>query len=202
MPNSKRHPSQHDNDAPVSMLWPRTLKPSTYCSSNTAHSDKLIHGRIKNPLVGIPKYELFDQVETYAKEHSLQDIIPLLKKGALAAQSPESPEFIEELDQDDVQVLQEEKTHRWRHPRTLYMLIALNSVGAAIQGWDQTGSNGANLSFPQEFGIASSGPECEAAGTCNQNAWIIGLINSVPYMAIALFACWLSDPVNYYIGRR
>lgn len=109
----------------------------------------LTKSRIKNPLVGIPKAELFDQVETYARAHSLEDIIPLLKKGALAAQSPESPEQIEELDQSEVQVLQEEKTHRWRHPRTLYVLIALNSIGAAIQGWDQTGSNGANLSFPQ-----------------------------------------------------
>lgn len=158
--------------------------------------------RIKNPLVGIPKAELFDQVEAYAQEHSLQDISTLLKKGALAAQHPESPELIEEFDQSEVQVLQDEKTRRWHHPRTLYFLIALNSVGAAIQGWDQTGSNGANLSFPQEFGIADGGPECEAAGTCLKNSWIIGAINSVPYMAIALFACWLSDPVNHFIGRR
>lgn len=24
----------------------------------------------------------------------------------------------------------------------------------------------------------------------------------MPYMTIALFACWLSDPVNHYLGRR
>jgi hypothetical protein len=66
------------------------------------------------------------------------------------------------------------------------MLILLNSIGAAIQGWDQTGSNGANLSFPQEFNIADTGAFCEAAGTCENNSWIIGAINSAPYMAIAL----------------
>ena len=33
------------------------------------------------------------------------------------------------------------------------------------RGWDNTGANGANLSFPQEFGIAD-------------NTWLIGVINS------------------------
>lgn len=170
--------------------------------SHLSHLFILTSSRIKNPLVGIPKAELFDQVETYAKEHSLEDIVPLLKKGALAAQHPESLESIEELDPSELQVLQDEKSRRWHHPRTLYFLIALNSIGAAIQGWDQTGSNGANLSFPQEFGIADSGADCEAAETCLKHSWIIGAINSAPYMAIALFACWLSDPVNHFIGRR
>lgn len=55
-------------------------------------------------------------------------------------------------------------------------------------GWDQTGSNGANLSFPQAFGIADVGAVCEAAGTCERNSWIIGAINSVPYMTIAILS--------------
>jgi hypothetical protein len=54
------------------------------------------------------------------------------------------------------------------------------------------GSNGANLSFPQTFGIVDSGPGCktsaEAAATCDKNSWIVGLINSLPYITIA-FAC-------------
>ena len=109
-----------------------------------------------------------------------------LKKGALVAQSPNDFENISELNQEDIRVLREETTHRWRHPKTLYFLIILNSIGAAIQGWDQTGSNGANLSFPQEFHIADTGAACEAAGTCDTNSWIIGAINAAPYMAIAL----------------
>lgn len=111
--------------------------------------------------------------------------MPLLKKGALAAQSPEAIDDIG-LDAAEATALREETTHRWRHPRTLYLLVALNSIGAAIQGWDQTGSNGANLSFPQEFNIADTGASCEAAGTCEKNSWIIGAINAAPYMAIAL----------------
>jgi hypothetical protein len=67
----------------------------------------------------------------------------------------------------------------------LYFTIILNSIAAAIQGWDQTGSNGANLSFPQEFGIPETGDLCTAQGTCEKNQWIVGFINSCPYIAIA-----------------
>lgn len=125
-------------------------------------------------------------VEHYAQQNDLMDAVDYLKKGALVAQNPDHIEYIEELSSEDVRVLTEEKTHRWRHPRTLYALIILNSIGAAIQGWDQTGSNGANLSFPQEFNIADTGAECQAAGTCETNSWVIGAINSAPYMCIAL----------------
>ena len=91
--------------------------------------------RVKNPLVDIPKTELFKAVERYAEAHNLSEITPILKKGALAAQNPNYPETIQELDSEDVRALQEEKTHRWRHPKMLYFLIILNSIGAAIQGW-------------------------------------------------------------------
>jgi MFS family permease len=40
------------------------------------------------------------------------------------------------------------------------------------------------------------------AGTCEKNSWIVGLINSSPYIAIALFTAWLSDPINELLGRR
>lgn len=125
-------------------------------------------------------------VENYAQKYDLVHAMDLLKKGALVSQSPDNLESIEELTSEDRRVLTEEVTHRWRHPKLLYFIIALNSIGAAIQGWDQTGSNGANLSFPQEFDIADTGALCQSRGTCERNSWIIGAINSAPYMAIAL----------------
>ena len=68
-----------------------------------------------------------------------------------------------------------------------YFTIILNSIAAAIQGWDQTGSNGANLSFPIEFGIDSHPPQCRPhTNECSNHAWLIGFINSCPYIAIAL----------------
>ncbi|THX51176.1 MFS transporter [Aureobasidium pullulans] len=159
-------------------------------------------GEVKNPLAGLTKAEIFRNVETYAQKYELNDIVDLLKKGALVAQNPGHPEAIEELSARELESIQAEKTHRWRHPKTLYAMVALNSVGAAIQGWDQTGSNGANLSFPQEFGIADTGTVCESIGNCERNSWIVRAINAAPYMALCVIACWLSDPVNHYIGRR
>lgn len=158
--------------------------------------------RIRNPLVGVPKPQLLADVHSFAHEHGLQDVEPLLVKGALYAQSPALFEEIEELDEADRLAIREEVSNRFKLPRTLYLTIILNSVAAAIQGWDQTGSNGANLTFAQSFGIPDSGPQCEAAGTCQKNQWIIGFINSCPYIAIALFTAWISDPINNLLGRK
>lgn len=75
----------------------------------------------------------------------------------------------------------------------LYYTIFITSLGSAIQcvslipsyicrvsycrrGWDNTGANGANLSFPAEFGIAD-------------NTWLVGCINSA---CVALF------PLTHY----
>ncbi|KAJ8115719.1 hypothetical protein OPT61_g2697 [Boeremia exigua] len=157
---------------------------------------------IQNPLAVIPKDRLLGDVEQFAHRHDLIDALPYLSKGALVAQSPDTFDTIVELDDGERQALRDEKQYRWRHPKALYLTILLNSISAAIQGWDQTGSNGANLSFPQAFGIADVGAECAAAGTCERNSWIIGAINSTPYMTIAILAGWLSDPLNNLIGRR
>lgn len=122
------------------------------------------------------------------------DILPLLQKGALTAQSPREFESIPDLDEEDRAHLRMEREHRWHHPRILYFTIILNSIAAAIQGWDQTGSNGANLSFPVQFGIDPN--------LSDRNEWITGFVNSCPYVAIAFFAGWISDPINHLVGRR
>jgi MFS family permease len=62
---------------------------------------------------------------------------------------------------------------------------------------DQTGSNGANLSFPDALGIPTKdNPNAE------RNQWLQGLINAGPYIASAFFGCWCSDPLNNFFGRR
>ncbi|RMD42793.1 hypothetical protein DV735_g2371, partial [Chaetothyriales sp. CBS 134920] len=156
------------------------------------------------PFVGIPREQLLDDVSTYAQEQGLTDIEPLLKKGALVAQNPDQFENIPELTEDDRTALRNEVVHRWRHPRALYFTILLNSIAAAVQGWDQTGSNGANLGFPIYFGIPEAAvlDNGEVNVNAQRNQWIVGLVNSVPYIAIALFTAWISDPVNEWIGRR
>lgn len=72
-------------------------------------------------------------VERFAKEREMTDISGLLKKGALVAQDPASFETIKELDEDEKTALRREITHKWSHPRVLYLTIALCSIGAAVQ---------------------------------------------------------------------
>ncbi|KAH6683384.1 putative polyol transporter 5 [Halenospora varia] len=161
-----------------------------------------VTGEIKNPLIGIPKHQLLQDVDEFATQYGLQDIKPYLIKGALVAQSPGHIDNITELDEEDRRVLREEVTRKWKHPRILYVTIVLNSVAAAIQGWDQTGANGANLTFSQILGIPDSAPYCTTEAECNKNQWLVGFVNSCPYIAICVFAAWISDPVNHYLGRR
>lgn len=134
----------------------------------------------------------------FAQETGMTSEIDLLKKGALVAQSPGEYENIAELDEDERAALRIEVTKKWNHPWKLYMTVIVCSLGAAVQGWDQTGTNGANLSFPDAFGLDT--PEGEPG--YESDFWIIGLVNSGPYIGSALFGCWISDPMNFYFGRR
>ncbi|KAH8906564.1 hypothetical protein BR93DRAFT_617137 [Coniochaeta sp. PMI_546] len=155
-----------------------------------------IDAKIKNPLQGIPKHELFAQVEEFAHEKGLVEHIPVLRKGALVAQNPDNYDRIhgdEKLSEEECLALRDEVQYKWRIPRTLYLTIITCSIGAAVQGWDQTGSNGANLSFPDVFGIG---------GKSDRDTFLVGLINAAPYIGSSFIGCWLSDPINYYFGRR
>ncbi|KAJ7596753.1 hypothetical protein C8J56DRAFT_1011398 [Mycena floridula] len=157
-----------------------------------------VNAKIQNPLYGIPKTKLFQQVEQFTREKGLEEHNALFRKAALLAQSPANFENIVDLDEADKAVIRQETTHKWKQPRDLYLTVVLCSIAAAVQGWDQTGSNGANLSFPLEFNITTdlSNPSHVA------NEWIVGLINSGPFISAALLGCWLTDPLNLWFGRR
>ncbi|EEP82542.1 hypothetical protein UREG_07407 [Uncinocarpus reesii 1704] len=148
-----------------------------------------ISGRIKNPLAHIPKARLLQDVEEFANRHELGHITATLQRGALVAKDPANFETVEGITDDEVHAIRDEVLHKWRQPRPLYFTIILCSIGAAVQGWDQTGSNGANLSFPDAFGISDK----EGTPNADVHQWLVGLVNA---------GCWLSDPFNHYFGRR
>jgi hypothetical protein len=112
-------------------------------------STLLIHKlRVSNPLADISFSNLMNDVEVFCNEKGLTERVDLIKRGALVAQDPTAYEHVETLSEDEREALRFEAAHRWRHPLALYFTIIVCSIGAAVQGWDQTGSNGANLSFP------------------------------------------------------
>ncbi|KAL8677138.1 MAG: hypothetical protein Q9186_006413 [Xanthomendoza sp. 1 TL-2023] len=156
-----------------------------------------VTARIQNPLAGIPLATLLKNVEDFAAEVGLSEQTALLQKGALVAQDPPAFEQVEQLDEFEKDALRNEVLHKWRQPWALYFTVILCSIGAAVQGWDQTGSNGANLSWPVAFGVPDTGPDAT-----DYNTWIVGIVNAGPYIASAGFGCWISDPLNFYFGRR
>lgn len=164
--------------------------------------------KIKNPLAGLSDEVLLSDVNVFANENNLTEIIPLLNKGALVARDPAAFEEVPDLTDIEKDAIRNEVLHKWRQPWALYFTIVLCSIGAAVQGWDQEGSNGANLSFPDALGIPteatfSTGPRAGQANPLSaKNTWIQGVINAAPYIASAFIGCWCSDPLNRYFGRR
>ncbi|KAL2163599.1 hypothetical protein VTH06DRAFT_5657, partial [Thermothelomyces fergusii] len=155
-----------------------------------------LEARIKNPLEGIPRDELMSRVHTFAEEKGLMEHIDLLRKGALVAQDPGNFENIdgdEALTEEEKDALRNEINHKWRLPARLFLTIITCSIGAAVQGWDQTGTNGANIFFPDVYGIGSDS---------THDTILVGLLNAGPYIGSAFIGCWLSDPINNYFGRR
>lgn len=58
---------------------------------------------------------------------------------------------------------------------------------------DETVINGANLFFAPQFGIDVNSGD---AATASRNQWLLGLVNSAPYLCCAVLGCWLTDPVR------
>lgn len=110
------------------------------------------------------------------------------------------------------------------------MVVLVCAIGAACQGWDQTGSNGASrsrprpcasrsrsdLSFPAEFGIGREFDEpggkddevrrrASSTRSFADGQWKVGFVNSCPYIGAALlsvleFRCGDTSDVSVAAG--
>lgn len=112
----------------------------------------------------------------FAESHGLGEHADLFGRAALVAREPKRFDMVAELSEEERSSLRYEQDHKWHGPKMLWYSISLCAVGAATQGWDQTGSNGANLSFPTEFGIDGTG----------KDEWIVGLVNAIIFLTAGL----------------
>ncbi|KAK0195228.1 hypothetical protein F5146DRAFT_996907 [Armillaria mellea] len=163
-----------------------------------AESTQNINAKLANPLAGLSHEQLIQDAKDFASHYGLDDISLELQKGALVAQDTTLFETLPLLDEDDRIALRRELTHRWDQPKMLYYLVILCSVAAAVQGMDETVINGAQLFFPRQFGIDPHATD----GNASKNQWILGLVNSAPYLCCAVLGCWLTHPLNQWFGRR
>jgi hypothetical protein len=114
-----------------------------------------------------------EDVEAFAKANRLMHKLDVFQKASLLI-SGESLHKIPDISNLEIQAIQQETERKWRQPKLLYFTILVCSVGAIEQGWAQTSMNGANLYFPQAFGIGSDSP---------RDNLIVGFINSGIYLS-------------------
>lgn len=89
--------------------------------------------RIKNPLAGLGQNRVLHDVEEFAHQYQLTDIVDQLKKGALVARDPTNFESVPGLTLDEANAIRDEVLRKWRQPKALYFTIILCSIGAAVQ---------------------------------------------------------------------
>jgi sugar porter (SP) family MFS transporter len=147
---------------------------------------------IENPLTRISPEEAANKARIFAQEAGMPEDAELFARAALVARSPEQYELVEALSPEERFALAYERDHKWHGPKMLWYSIGLCAIGAATQGWDQTGSNGANLTFHEALGINGEG----------RDEWIVGLINSIIFLTAGLIGAFIVDPLNHYLGRR
>ncbi|KAL8893487.1 MAG: hypothetical protein Q9192_005214, partial [Flavoplaca navasiana] len=153
-----------------------------------------IEALIENPLSHLTPEQLQRDVRAFARSNGLHEHLELLERAAQIAKDPHYFESVPGVTDREKVALGDERHRSFRQPHALYLTIIICSIGAAVQGWDQTGSNGANLNWPEAFGLNTE--------RTSNDFWILGLVNAAPYIAASLIGCWLSHPLNYYLGRR
>ncbi|RMJ18407.1 hypothetical protein BHE90_001271 [Fusarium euwallaceae] len=162
--------------------------PATFASHEGRRKSVAVN-IVENPLQNKSHETVVAEARAYAEENGLSEHADLFGRAALVARDGDKFPSISELSEEEREALQYEKDHKWHGPVMLWYSIGLCAVGAATQGWDQTGANGANLSFPKEFGI-------------EDQFWTIGIINSIIFLTAGLIGAFIVDPLNHYFGRR
>ncbi|KAL5043076.1 hypothetical protein BDW71DRAFT_200122 [Aspergillus fruticulosus] len=155
-----------------------------------------LNAKLANPLAGYSHEELRRQGISFAITHQIgeEGDIRAFGLGAMLAQAPEKFENVPGLTVQELEVLRHEFEHRWSQPWTMYLVIILCSLSAAVQGMDETVVNGAQIFYKHQFGIADE--------NISRHNWISGLVNAAPYLCCAVVGCWLTVPFNSWFGRR
>jgi hypothetical protein len=92
--------------------------------------------KMENPLAGLSAEELSRMGEDYCIQHNITDEedIRAFRLGAIIAGNQNRFDTVDDLSEEERRILTEEDEHRWRNPKSLYFLIAICSLCAAVQG--------------------------------------------------------------------
>lgn len=117
---------------PIKESKDETLSPSYAHKEKTEYGEPDLEDRgrdrmnavFENPLAGIPREQLFKQVEEFCHQWGLMSDLETFKKGALISQAPESATTLPELSDLEREALEREHTHKWSQPFQLYFLAS------------------------------------------------------------------------------
>ncbi|KAL8783514.1 MAG: hypothetical protein Q9213_004560 [Squamulea squamosa] len=151
-----------------------------------------INSKLVNPFIGKTHEEMDELISTFMEKTKIDEIYEEhIRKGAFLAQDREA---FDDLREDGLQLKPEERAalvmedpkrgNKWNQPWIMYALVGCCSLGAAVQGWDETAVNGAQLYYAYAFGIGKDSHDAP-----DRDAGLRGLVNSAPYLCCAVLGC-------------
>ncbi|CUM64870.1 uncharacterized protein PRCAT00002485001 [Priceomyces carsonii] len=139
------------------------------------------------------KDDVITQAERIIELSGLTEKAELIKKGALLVSFPNKTFKDYELSIEESESVKKYNKYPWKQTYTLYLLAITSALSAAVQGMDESAIGGAQLFYIYDYGISAD---------TTYYANVRGIINAIPYLAASVIGCWLSIPMNFYLGRR
>ena len=135
-PEMKTHSEPIEYDERTHSIAPSTRKLSLNAADVMRRNAS---AKLANPLAGISHAQLEEMGAMYARKHHIGDEadVRAFRMGAILAQEPRRFAQIQGLTGLELEVLQKEFENRWSQPKLMYMVIALCSTCAAVQGMGQ-----------------------------------------------------------------
>ena len=105
-------------------------------------------GLIDNPLLHLKPDEVDHLAKHFVRQHQLENHEDVFVKAGKLLRDPEAWMSVPRLTAEEKDVLKHEtSTGFWKQPKQLQVTIITLCVAAVVQGWNQTGTNGANLNW-------------------------------------------------------
>ncbi|KAF3765848.1 hypothetical protein M406DRAFT_339190 [Cryphonectria parasitica EP155] len=201
MADEKRHRSSSAGSKPDIEHLDRVGSPAASSPTNAAGDGladrRRASAKAENPLAEVCEKDLIRMSEDYCDRHGFdnEEDRRVFKLGALIAGNDFQWDDISGLTAEEIAGLELERDHKYKSlPKTLVGVVVVCALCAAVQGMDETVVNGAQSFYKTQFGIGDS--------TSQRDTWLLGLLNSAPYLCCAFIGCWLTEPMNAKLGRR
>jgi hypothetical protein len=153
------------------------------------HSQRMQFEQVADSFQGhLNEEQLLKDVELFARNKSLDDLLPGLKRAALVAQNIMVYDQVArnarsgdglpvQLTPDEKAALRNERDTLFSQSMGLYMTVLTVSIAGILQGHVQSSINSATLLFPQAFGLDVN---------TSYGEWIVGVTNAAPFIFAAV----------------